>query len=131
MYVRAGMSGLQPGPDSSDACGGVTPCGFSDWFSMSQPCAGFIACSDPSFVQNASALANNPGIVNPLTLTAVGEAPLVGETVGSAANAAAALAANAAAAAAGGVTDTAGLPGMLVLIAMGIGAIFLLPKLVK
>ena len=130
MYLR-GMSGLQPGPDSADGCGGATPCGFSDWFSMSQPCAGFIACSDPSFVQNASALANNPGIVNPLTLTAVGEAPLAGQTLGSAANAAAALAANAAAAAAGGLSDTATVPGMLILIALGVGAVLLLPKLVK
>ena len=130
MYLR-GMSGLQPGPDSSDACGGATPCGFSDWFSMSQACAGFIGCSDPSFVQTASTLANNPAVATPLVVAPLLTAPAVGNVMGQAANAAGTLASDLAGGAGAGFSQSAGVPGMLVLIALGIGAVLLLPKLVK
>jgi len=130
MYLR-GMSGLQPGPDSSDSCGGATPCGFTDWFSMSTACAQFIGCSDPSFVQTASTLAANPAVVTPLVIAPLLAAPAVGNVAGQAANAAGTLASDLLSGAGGGFTQSAGLPGMLVLIAVGIGAVLLLPKLVK
>jgi hypothetical protein len=43
-----GMGQFEPGPDSAAACGGNTPCVFSDWFGPSAACLAFLQCADPT-----------------------------------------------------------------------------------
>lgn len=43
----AGMSGLGPGPDSSEACG-ESPCGFTDYIYLSDGCMDYLGCADPT-----------------------------------------------------------------------------------
>ena len=131
MSILRGMGLFQPGPDSSDACGGATPCGATDWISMSSACAQFLVCADPSFVQTVSTLAQNPGALQPLIVAPLLTAPAVGYAAGEIAAVAVPVAGRIVSGAVGGAATATGIPITVIYLGLGVAAFFLLKSVIK
>jgi len=121
------LVGLQPGPDTSATCGD-TLCSFGDWFSMSQGCAGYLVCADPSFVSTVTTLAANPGALQPLIVAPIATAPLVGQATGQLLNVATTAAVDTATGAGGAFFQNASASTLIWIAVAAITAAFVLPK---
>lgn len=102
----AGMSGLGPGPDSSEACG-ESPCGFTDYIYLSDGCMDYLGCADPTNKLYVGAKKGGLYVVG----QAAGEA--ITETLGGVGD---------------GVKESTGIPGTALLLAAAAVVLFVLKR---
>ncbi len=98
---------------------------------MSDQCAQFLGCADPSFVKTVATLASNPAAVQPLVVLPMAAAPYAGQAAGQIANTALPALSTVASSAAGGFVQSADPTTLLMVVAAIAGAIFILPKVLR